>query len=269
MVLGTAVPSRSVGDRPTRRRRRGAARGRRRPAPAGEPSGGVTCPDDVAVVVDAADASPDALRRTLVSLGAIAAAPSFVVLVAEDDPVLASAVNRAGGRVRVDPAPDRGAAFWDAAVAEGRPFALWIDAGDVVTPATSTLLGEHFCDADVAIVQGAVGLANPDSFLHLRRGHDETAFERDVLLPALGAAGAAPCPWTGSGSMCRVGAIAEIGGVGAAPGACTSAGLRLHERRLTTRHEPSAVVRRTAPDTIDDYLDDRRRQRVIGCATVP
>ena len=73
-------------------------RARRRPTSVGDRSDGVAGPHDVAVVVDAAAASADALRRTLVSLGSLAPT-SFVVLVADDDPVVASSVTRAGGRV--------------------------------------------------------------------------------------------------------------------------------------------------------------------------
>ncbi|MFN3215432.1 MAG: PilZ domain-containing protein [Acidimicrobiales bacterium] len=232
--------------------------GRRVPEPAVDLSNAVPEARDIAVVIDAATGSPDALRRTLVSMGETTTASSFVVILAEDDPVAASSIARAGGSIRVDPAPDRAAAFWAAAVAEERPFALWLEAGDVVTPSTLTRLAEHFVDADVAVVQGSVGLINADSFLHLREGHDEAAYERDVLLPALGRVGAAP--WNGSGSMCRVEAIATIGGLDEGPGSREAAVARLHQRRLTTRHEAEPVIRRTAPDTIADYLRERQCQ---------
>ncbi len=233
-------------------------RGRRAAAPAVDAAESVPDRSDISVVVDAAAATPDALRRTLVSLREVEPHAPLVVVLAGEDPVATATVTRAGGRTRIDPDPNRAAAFAAAAIAEARSFALWVDAGDVVTPTTVRRLAEHVVESDVAIVQGSVGLANPDSFLHLREGHDEAAFEREVLAPALGRVGAAA--WDGSGSLCRLEAFDDIGGADDRPASRQDAVTRLHERRWTTRHEPDAVVRRVAPDTIDDYLRDRQVQ---------
>lgn len=128
----------------------------------------------------------------------------------------------------------------------------WVNAGDVLTPGLLDLAG-RFDDPSIAVVQAATDYSNRDSLLHSTPDHDERAVLDRVVGPARSSYGSAP--WHGSGSLFRVAAIADAGGLSEGLGSATTrAASRLAGRgwQVVFCEQPS--VRVTAPDTLDDYL---------------
>ncbi|MGI9607706.1 MAG: glycosyltransferase family 2 protein [Acidimicrobiales bacterium] len=136
------------------------------------------------------------------------------------------------------------------------PLYVRLDAGQVPMPDMITALARRFTDPWLAICQASVGLMNGDSLVHIQRGRDETALERDVLAPALDRHGAVP--WLGAPAMVRRSAIDEVGGLpGGHPATFERTVVKLQSAGWRSGFEPSAVVRTIAPDTLDEYLEQR------------
>lgn len=128
----------------------------------------------------------------------------------------------------------------------------WVNAGDVLTPGLLDL-ASRFDDPAIAVVQAATDYSNRDSLLHSTPDHDERAVLDRVVGPARSSYGVAP--WHGSGSLLRVTAVAEAGGLSDGLGSTTgrtAVRLAQHGWRIEFCEQPS--VRVTAPDTLDDYL---------------
>ena len=235
----------------------------------------------VEVFVVAAGADADALNRTL-ALASIDRPTAVRVLDTVSRSEIEAEAWRHGASYEVlgDPAADRvrpqqsqSAGLIDSALRScGTPFALWLDAGDVPVPGLLDLV-HAFDDPDVAVVQSAADLVNRDSLLHLAPGYDERALENRVAGPSLDRAGAAP--WEGSGSLMRVAAFEQIGGMPSGRGSITHHGvLRLARAGMKVRFCAEPLVRTVAPDTLTDYLDIEERTShgdwaLLGTAHTP
>jgi hypothetical protein len=88
------------------------------------------------------------------------------------------------------------------------PWMLLLDAGDIPHDAIIERLLPHLTRPDVAIVQGLGASALNESAQHIAPGRHERDFEVRSLNPSLGTRGVAP--FTGSGALVRVAALATV-----------------------------------------------------------
>ena len=207
------------------------------------------------IVITAAHHDLADLERSLVGVAAVVGRGRMVVVDDAYRAELRHTTESFGGHYDVT----SGAGIAPASVVHGQaqtPTYLWLEAGQVPMPNVLEATAK-FNDPEVAVCQTAVGLLNSDSLVHLRRGRDEEALLRDVIGPSLGLRGMAP--WIGPASIVRKSAIDAIGGfVPRDPAAVERALVRLHASGWTSAFEQRRLIRAVAPDTLDEYLHQRR-----------
>ncbi len=213
----------------------------------------------VTTIVTATFHSPEDLERTLIGCRAMDSDGRVVVAVREGRDDLVE-VCRSFDVDQLHGTGNHVDLFWLAVEASGASVAAWLEAGQVPMPDFVTALGGELAEG-VAVVQGAIGLLNKDSLAHLEGGRDEDAFRREVAYPSMSAQGGAP--WFGGGSLVRVHAIEDSGGLDRSDQAALQRSLvRLHTAGWRSRYLSSAVLRATAPDSLETYLHRRRRSVV-------
>ncbi len=219
----------------------------------------------VDVIINANDADPAALERSLVGAAALAGRGDVRVVDGSDREAVGSVARMFGVDYVVDETVEVGPAAAMHRQARSA-FYVWLEAGQVPMPAMLERIPARFADPNLAVCQFAVGLLNADSLVHLRAGRDEDALLREVVGPGLNRLGAAP--WFGPASIIRRAAVDAIGGfVEADPAAVERAKTLLHGRGWTSAFEAEQLVRGLAPDTLDDYLE-QRRLRVVRALRV-
>lgn len=144
------------------------------------------------------------VRATLLAARGIA--PITVVDLDARPDVAALAVELGIGYVATDPDDDDGLSI--AALAVDTPTLLWLDAGDVPHPSVLDRLVPWLDDPSIAVVQGLVESALPESAEHGSSGRHDHQFERRVLVPSLGARGVAV--FRGSGALVRTAAVRDV-----------------------------------------------------------
>ncbi len=216
---------------------------------------------DVVIVVD--DSAPADLERTLLGLGAAGWERPVVILarrpLPDHEPVLDRFRSRSNLQLSV--VVDDAMGFDPLASMVGvgdAEWLLWLKAGQVPMPELFERLDRTAVGDDVAVRQFAVGLLNPSSLLHLRRGGDEESLERQIIGPALATRGVAP--WRGPGSLIRRQALVEVAGEAAPHWLLPEWMIALHRSGWSTDYDRRLDVRDLAPETLQPYLAERRDQ---------
>jgi hypothetical protein len=218
-------------------------------------SGAERTPRPFGVVVFAGRTTLHDLERTLVACGALPGKRTITVIDRWNVPgaaELAAAHGASHRLIETEPADDPRALFGDSESPDADAV-LWLDAGQTPMPDVADLT-RLLDDPRVAVVQGGIGLLNSDSMAHVDRGRDETALLRTVLAPALSTRGLAP--WFGPGSLVRRAAIQSTPG----PATVEQTWVRLQRAGWRSAYEERPLIRATAPDTLADYLAERRAQ---------
>ncbi len=234
------------------------------PRPTGRCGPPTTLPP-VDVIINADRADPAVIERSLVGAVALVGRGDIRVIDSAARRELRPLTQTFGADYVIDEAVRASPAA--AVHRHGRsPYYLWLEAGQVPMPTLLEQASTRFDEPNLAVCQCAVGLLNPDSLVHLRAGRDEEALLREVVGPGLNRLGAAP--WFGPASIVRRDAVESIGGfVEADPAAVERAQVLLHGAGWTSAFEARPLVRGVAPDTLDEYLEQRRR-RVIRALRV-
>ncbi len=220
--------------------------------------------EPVDVVITTAGRSPEEMERTLIACRSLPGERSIRIVDRWLLPEIASLAARHGAdyvTVGVDPMDDPSVVV----SGDDERLVLWLEAGQVPMPDVDDAT-IWFDDPRVAVVQIGVGLLNTDSLAHIDRGRDEHALDRTVLGPALAARGRAP--WFGAAAILRpepVRAVARAEGAGSAR-SVERALIRLHADGRRTAFDARPLVRDAAPDSLAEYLDDRRTRvrRTLG-----
>ncbi len=218
-------------------------------------------PAPIDIVIDASLGDLPMLERTLVGAHTVDSRAAVRVVDTMMRPALQAMATDFGASYVVDEAPSSHA---DAVLAQATTdLYLWLEAGQVPMPNAITAISPRFQDPSVAVCQSAIGLLNADSLAHVQRGRDEDALQRDVLGPGLDRLDCAP--WFGPGSVVRCEAIDSVGGfVGAGSATLARTLVRLQTDGWTSRFESKSLVRTVAPDTLGDYLGQRRRRMIAA-----
>jgi len=216
------------------------------------------CPT-MELLVPAGHADVDALAPTLVPAGRLVAGTRIRVLDHRSRVGMRREAERLGASYEVhdvDPV-DGPSALIEAARPDLRSETFaWVDAGDVIVPGFAAMAARLVDPSrpHVAVVQTSTDLVNSDSLRHLVPDRDELALQNHVTGPSLSRSGCAP--WTGSGSICRVDAIEEIGGLPVGADAARRGAMRLDRAGWSTLWMNPPMVRSVAPDTLSDLLGD-------------
>lgn len=146
-------------------------------------------------------------------------------------------------------------------IGEGE-WLLWLEAGQVPMPQLFQAITQSTADVNLAVRQFAVGLLNPNSLFHLKRGGDEEALEREVIGPALASRGVAP--WRGAASLVRRTALRESAGGGPSNRPLPELAIALYRHGWCTDYDPRPLIRDLAPDSLQPYLVARRDRSVAA-----
>ncbi len=212
----------------------------------------------VDLIIDGSHADAAMIERTLVGASTVTSRGATRVIDSVARLDIADLVATFGADYIVDDEAPAGRASTLHRHANTEIYA-WLEGGQVPMPDLIAGLSPRFDDDSVAVCQAAIGLLNEDSLVHIQRGRDEEALQREVLAPGLDRHGTAP--WHGSASLIRRSAIDSIGGFTEDGDADVQRTLvRLHAAGWKSRFDPDPLVRAIAPDTLDDYLLDRRRR---------
>ena len=211
--------------------------------------------DDAAVLVLGANASAEALERTLRACREIDESPPVLVTDPAHRADVAQLTEQLGARyVVTDDSLEAGLAAMEAALV------LVLQGGQVpLADIFEATLG-HFDAEDVAVVQCRTGLANRNALTYVVNGRSEEDLFNEVIGPALGATGDAP--WGGSASVVRRSVIRSLEPPdpvnGASQAVRTTIRLRAAGYRVKFHAEP--LVQAVRPDTLDAYLNRGHRR---------
>lgn len=211
---------------------------------------------EVDIVVDCGGLPADALERTLVGVRAVRSVSRTIVVDRFHREDLAETAAALGATYTVDDRPEE---QWVEVLLEtsSTHAVAWLRSGHVPMEDFIEAGYSALSQSKVAVWQSAVGLLNSDSFAHVQRGRDEDAVLRTVIAPGLNAFGAGP--WNGSGSIVRRHALERLGAHGSTRSVPLAGRLMfLHRSGWSSVFASTPHVRSLAPDTLDDYLIERR-----------
>jgi cellulose synthase/poly-beta-1,6-N-acetylglucosamine synthase-like glycosyltransferase len=214
-------------------------------------------PLPVDIIIDASLGDLPMLERTLIAADTVDSRAAVIVVDTLQRTELESVAAEFGATYVVD-----GLAANPATAVLARATTdlyVWLEAGQAPLPNLITATVSRFRDPSVAVCQSAIGLLNADSLVHLQRGRDEDALLRDVLGPGLDRLDTAP--WFGPGAIVRRDAVESIGGFpNTGPATVARTLVLLHADGWKSQYQSDSLVRTVAPDTLDDYLRQRRRR---------
>lgn len=206
----------------------------------------------VEVFVDARGASTDDVERTLVGVASLKGAGAVTLLVDDDSADHSEISESLAHRTMVLD----GRTIAEVVAGADSPLAMWLDAGQITMPDALEATVARFDESDVATCQVAVGWLSANSLARLRGGRDQDALIRRVIGPSLSERGVGP--WAGAGSIVRTDALRQV--IDAGPAAALTAQVRgrLLAAGWRTTYDARDLIRGVAPETLVDYLADRR-----------
>jgi hypothetical protein len=215
---------------------------------------------DVVIAVGPESTATD-LERTLVGLAVTGWQRTTTVLTGRVDPDIRTVIDRfeSTTALRLELRIENSTAISPLRsmvdVGDGA-WLLWLQAGQVPMPRLFDAVVASPIEDGAAVRQLAVGLLNPNSLFHLKRGGDEEALERQVIGPALASRGVAP--WRGPASLVRRTALRGL--VDHAPSywMVPEWAIALHRDGWSTDYDQRSLIRDLAPDTLQPYLVARR-----------
>lgn len=213
-----------------------------------------TGPVDIAIWSDGCE--PSELERSLITGRRVVGRGRMVVIDRTDRPEIKALAERFGA----DHVVEHGAEVSPLQATHRHTASdlyVWLTAGDVPMPDLLQRMAVQLARTDVAVSQVATGLLNADSLIHLRRERDDDALLNRVMGPALARWGAAP--WLGPASIVRRRAMDAVGGPEGVRSP-THMAVRLHRHGWVTTFERRRLISTTAPDTLEQYLDERKRR---------